>query len=175
MRKLIAAAISAVFLTGCSAGNISSRKYIRAVSVEEEKTSIAFYGEEGDKFTSADSPEKICKTAEIGLGKSVFTGHTELIILGDCDYRENLEYFLTEWKVSPTCIVAYGGDNASYILREGDAEQLAESIRYAEEQGKAPESGIVDVLGGLMGEEKSAEIPVIDEFGFAGELKITEK
>ena len=71
--------------------------------------------------------------------------------------------------------MAYGGGNASYILRENDAEQLAESIRHASEQGKAPESGIVDVLSGLMSEEKSAEIPIIDEYGFAGKFKITEK
>lgn len=175
MRKAIIAAVSAIFLTGCSSGNISSRKYIRAVSVEKGKTSIAFYGEEADKFTSSDSPDSVCMAAEIGLGKSIFTGHTELIVLGDCDYRENLEYLLTEWKVSPSCIVAYGRDNASYILRESDPEQLAESIRYAAEQGKVPESGIVDVLSGLMSEERSAEIPIIDEYGFAGKFKITEK
>lgn len=165
MKRILAVIVSAFFLTGCSDGNISQREYVRAVLADKSGTSLAFYSGE-EIFSSEKNPQEVCGEAEIHLGKSIFTGHTELIVLGECDFRETLENMLMEWKVPPTCIVAYAGDNAAYTLSE-NAERDAQSVRQAEEKGLTEECNITDVLGKLIREGK-ASVPVIGENGFAG-------
>ncbi len=164
---------SVSILSGCSeTDHVHDKKYLRAISVdgdEYKKVVFAFYTEE-DKVVHAegDSIEEAGNAAELECGKEFFTGHTELVILNDCDYRETLEFLLNDWKVSPSCLIVYGGEDCSDILKSNSAEELADSVKTAAEQGKAPECDIVTVLTGLLGESGSVDVAALNKDGVEG-------
>lgn len=160
-------------LTGCAASEqVHDKNYVRAVAVtgNDGKAAVfSFYDSDGSTFSAmGDDLPSVRRKAEVSLGKTVFTGHTELIVLGDCDYAGTLEFLLNEWKVSPSCLVAYGGPYAAYALKNFDAETLTDSIEHAVAQGQAPECDIVTVLSGLLGDEKRADAVYIGENGVEG-------
>lgn len=160
-------------LSGCSeTDHVHDKRYLRAISIdgdEHKQAVFAFYTEEDKAVHSVgDSIESACKAAELECGKDIFTGHTELVILNGCDYRETLEFLLNDWKVSPSCLIVYGGDECSEILKNNSAEELADSVKTAAEQGKAPECDIVTVLSGLLGGSGSAEVVSLDKDGVKG-------
>ena len=177
---LLPAAAGLMMMTaGCASEQVLDKHYVRAAAImgAEQKTAVfAFYDEKtkpcGD---SGEGLNQICKKSELKLGKSLFTGHTELVILGECDYEAVLEELLNEWRVSPSCLIAFGGDDSGKLLEEYDPERLADSIEHAVDQGEAEKCDIVTVLSGLLGDENSAEIPVLGESGFVGEKVIYGK
>jgi len=166
------AVLSAVLLAGCASGRVYDKNYVRAVAVTGSSAKaavLAFYDEETEPFASIGSDlDSIIKKTEVSIGKTLFTGHTELIVLGECDYAETLTKMLNEWKVSPSCVVVFGGPYSAYILKNMDVETLKDSIDHAIEQGKAPKSDIVTVLSGLLGDEGCAELASVGEDGFDG-------
>ncbi|MCD7891142.1 MAG: hypothetical protein LUG26_05065 [Ruminococcus sp.] len=175
---ICAAVLAAASLTGCDSGRIYNKNYVRAAAVWGDTGSeavIAFYDEEGIYSASGRDLQEIIRNTEIGVGKSVFTGHTELIILGECDYAETLTFLLNEWRVSPSCQVVYGGESAADVLEKLDAEALADSVSQAVEQGRAAPCDIVTVLGGLLSESGAAEVAKVSENGFSGTAYITRK
>lgn len=177
MKIIFSAALALLFCTGCARTNqVHDKNYVRAIAVSGENTKSAVFSFYDDKTKPhseyGESLSSLRSKTELTLGKSLFTGHTELVILGDCDYKATLEYLLNEWKVSPSCLVVYGGKNAGQLLEKQDAETLADSIRYASEQRKAPECDIVTVLSGLLSEEKTAEIAQINDKGVCGSTVI---
>lgn len=180
LSALCAVCLASAALTGCAASEqVYDKNYVRAVAVagESGKAAVfAFYDESAEPYAAiGDDLPSVQSEAELGLGKSIFTGHTELIVLGECDYAETLEFMLNEWKVSPSCLVVYGGPYSAYALKNFDAETLADSVRHANEQGKAPECDIVTVLSGLLSSERSAEVVCIGENGVDGTSVISEK
>lgn len=176
MKKMIKIGIlslvTAIALSSCvSAVQVHDKNYLRAVSVDgenEKQLTFTFFTEENSVITaSGDDITSAQRLAELKSGKEIFTGYTELIILGDCSGRETLEFMLNEWKVSPSCLIVYG-ENGKKILEEKSAETLANSVKRAMEQDKAPECDIVTVLGELLDEDGTADVPVITSDGAAG-------
>lgn len=170
---IISSACVAAMLTGCSeTDHVQDKKYLRAVSIDGESSKSAvfsFYTEESKVVhAEGDSIDDACKAAELECGKDIFTGHTELIILSGCDYKATLEFLLNDWKVSPSCLIVYGGEECSEILKNNGAEELADSVKTAIEQGKAPACDIVTVLSGLIKENGSAEVVALDKDGIEG-------
>lgn len=178
---VLAMVISFMFMCGCSGTEQPhSRKYARAVTIsgsERITATFSFFDEEEKLCTAqGNTLEEVKAKAELELGKSLFTGHTEMIILGDgCDYDYTLEYLFNEWKVSPSCVVAYGGKESKKALESNGAEILTDSVKRAIKQKKAPECDIVTVLGDLLGEEKTAHIAGVDRSGFCGSVRIANK
>lgn len=175
MRKTaISAALAAIMaLTGCrSSEQVYDKLYLRCAAITGDPGKAAvftFYDEENKSFSGfGDDLDEICSNAELSTGKSIFTGHTELIVLGDCDYAETLEFLLTEWRISPSCLVVYGGSDAAYVMRDKDTETLADSVKRAVQQGKAPECDVITVLSGLTGDSGKAEVARIDRDGIDG-------
>lgn len=71
---------------------------------------------------------------------------------------------LEEWKVSPSCLIVYGGNNSGNIIENSDSGQLADSIRTAVKQNKIPKSDIITILSSLLKNNQS-EIPAINSDG----------
>lgn len=171
--RLFTAVFIAVMLTGCkSSDRVHDKNYVRALAVagsDEKKAVFDFYDEESEPyFSAAEDFDKLRENAELELGKTLFTGHTELIILGNCDFTASLEFLLNEWKVSTSCLVVYIDEKEWYNITEGETDVLADSVRKAVKQGKSPECDIVTVLSGLLSEEGFAEIPLTDGKGVDG-------
>lgn len=164
-------------LTGCAAtGLVHDKHYLRAVSItvgSETELTMTFFTDDKQAVTAKGKDiSTAMKNAEILTGKPIFTGYTELVVLGGCEYEETLEILLNDWKVSPSCIVAHSG-NGGRTLAENDTEELTGSIKRARDQGKAPECDIITVLGDLLDEKSSAEIAELHENGTVGKYRIS--
>lgn len=173
MLLFFTALLAFIGASGCSAEKaVHDKSYLRAVSIygDEEKNAVfSFYSEDSDSIrASGDSIDSACKAAGLKCGKDIFTGHTELVILGECDYAETLEFLLNEWKVSPSCLVAYSSEDVTDLLVENDAERIVDSIRMAQERNEAPRCDIVTVLSGLIGKSGTAEVVMLDGEGISG-------
>jgi hypothetical protein len=172
-RSGIALIVAAVItLTGCGeSGKIYNKDYVRAVAVagyDGNAVVFSFYDEDASPFAAmGDDLADVVNQAELGVGHSLFTGHIEMVVLGQCDYAETLTFLLNEWKIPPSCIVADGEGLAAYALKVLDSQQLADSIRVAVEKGEIPECDVVTVLSGLL-TNGSAEVPAIGEDGLDG-------
>lgn len=163
MKKIILA-VMCIFLTGCSTGiDVNEMAYVRAVAVDSGNVTFAFYLDEQVISVSADSLESAESAAELALGKKIFTGHTELVILNECDERETLEYMLSEWKAPPSCRVA-NGENAVEILKNRKAEEIVGVIETAEEKYLTEKCDIVTVLGNFLNGE-NGDLPLLTDEG----------
>lgn len=174
VKRFLLLSLGIITLTGCSShGNVSTKAYLRAAALDGNKLTLAFYSEEQETVTvTADNPAEAKKIAELSIGMEIFTGHTELIMLKNRDNLETLDYILHEWKVSPSCMIAQPEYNGRTVLALTDPENLTGSIRTAQKQELAPECDIITVLGGLLGENESAEVAELSEKGFCGVAEI---
>lgn len=172
--KIAVLLLAAGLLTGCASdGNVSDKRYLRAASVGEGTVTLAFFPEGSETVTvSAKTPDEALSAAELGGGSEIFTGYTELIILDGCDSAGTLEFMLSEWKVSPSCIVACPEGSGAELLAGRTAEELEGAVKVAQEQELAGRCDIVTVLGGLLSGDRSAEIPSLSLDGFAGTKRI---
>ena len=173
LKKMIAALIAACTLTSCTAsGRVHDKAYLRAVSIcgENEKTlTLTFFSDEKSVVTvTGSSVENALTAAELRTGRRIFTGYTELVILGGTQEFSVLEDLLSVWKVSPSCMIAYGGSECGSILHDIPAEQLHGSVENAVKKGISPDCGIVTVLSGLLSKDHKAVIPEISADGAAG-------
>lgn len=169
LRKIFLVTFLPLFmLTGCaSSGRVHDKEYLRAVAIsgdDRKELTLTFFSEDKESVSvSGEDIDSAIEEAELVTGKAVFTGYTELVILGDCNCTEVLSYLLNEWKVSPSCLVAHSRNGAS-LLRDRDAEQLEGAVKEAAEQGKVRNSDIITVLGRLL-DDSEAELPEIHKSG----------
>ena len=172
MKKLISVTVLvflSLFTTGCAAGRIQEKSYLRAASVRTgsvTELTLAFFDEEDTVTAEGADISAAIKEAELKKGRSIFTGYTELIIEDGQNSRELLEDMLNVRKVSPSCRVVYC-ENGRQLLEERDAEQLIGTADQAAKQGIAPESGIITVLGELCA-RGTAEVAGLSTDGAAG-------
>jgi len=167
MKRIIPAAIlAAAALTGCrEAGTVHDKAYLRAAAVDGGKVTMSFFSDISPVEVSAGSPAEAVSAAELRLGRRIFTGFTELVILGDCEPADTLSALFTEWKLPPSCIAASGRGS---ILLGSPPELLEGSVRQGQEQGIIPECDIVTVLSGLLSEKKTARAPELGSGGVSG-------
>ncbi|MBR3760631.1 MAG: hypothetical protein IKK47_06560 [Ruminococcus sp.] len=165
-----------ISLTGCEAsGLVHDKNYLRAVSITEgteAELTLVFFTENDEEVTvSGKDISTAIKNAEILTGKKIFTGYTELAILGDCNYEDTLELLLNDWKVSPSCIVTHSNDGEG-VLSERSVETIIGAVKNAQKQKKTPDCDIITVLGDLLDEKSSAEIAELNESGIVGIYRI---
>lgn len=152
MRKILIlfSILSVITLTACgSQGNVSRRAYVRTAAVDGNTLTLAFFSGEEPVSVSADDLEKAQSKAEVEIGKEIFVGHTELILLSGCDEREVLEYIFRKWKPSPSCMVLKVGENGGEAVKNRDPEELSGAVKVAVEQGKLPECDMLTVLANI--------------------------
>lgn len=163
MKKIILA-VMCIFLTGCSTGtDVNEMAYVRAVAVEGDSVTFAFYLDEQILTVSANDMNKAKSEAELTLGKKIFTGHTELVILGKCDEAAVLDFMLSQWKVPPACKVAEV-ENGGEILKNRKAEEIVGVLKMAEEKNTTEKCDIVAVLGRFL-HKRNGNLPKLNNDG----------
>ncbi len=148
MKKLLMMIMTAgILLTGCTqTGLVHDKSYLRAVYIgKNNEMTLVFFSDDEMLETYGSDIDSAIKLAEIKGGKPIVTGFTELIILGECDEAEVLEYMLNDWKVSPSCLVIEER-HSDELLRKYSPERIEGAIREAEKQGKIKDCSIVSVL-----------------------------
>lgn len=154
MRRFLSAAAAAVLMfsaVGCASGRIHEKSYLRAASVTvgaEKSIVFSFFHEESPVKGTGSDIAQAKSSAELAGGKPIFTGYTELVIVNGGSCGDTLENMLSEWKISPSCMVVCS-DSGEQLLREHDAGQLRDIAEQAVKQGIAPECDIITVLGCL--------------------------
>ncbi|MDE6775180.1 MAG: hypothetical protein K2J37_02595 [Ruminococcus sp.] len=145
--KYMTVLLGLLLLTGCSSnGNVNKRAYVRGAAIDGNTVTMSFYTEEETLSVTAENFDTAKKEAELKIGKQIFTGHTELILLGECNETEVLEYMLHKWKVPPSCRVVTNAADGGEELKNHDTEKLSGAIDIAQEQGKLGKCDIVTVL-----------------------------
>lgn len=168
--------LTVITLTSCSSyGNVSTKAYLRALALDGNKLTLAFYEEQDAITVTADNLEEAKKIAELSIGKKIFTGHTELVLLKNCDNLEILDFMLHEWKLSPSCMIAQPKYNGRTVLAMADPESLTGSIKIAQQQELAPDCDIITIIGELLGDDNTAEVAELSEKGFYGVTEIKSK
>lgn len=166
---------AALMMTGCaSTGRVHDKSYLRAVAFSGENgetLTLSFFSEDEAMTVSGADMEEARKNAELEKGEPVFTGYTELVIVDGSPCRDVLEHLLSDWKVSPSCMIVYS-DNGAELLEEYDPEKLLGMVRQAVKQGKAPECDLITVLGILCGDGRPAEIAELRSGGAEGKYYI---
>lgn len=159
MKKIILA-VMCIFLTGCSTGiDVNEMAYVRAAAIEGDRVTFSFYLDEEVLSLSADTIEDAKSAAELAVGKELFTGHTELVILEQGNEQKILEFMLNQWKVPPACRVAYA-ENVGEILENRQAEEIVGVLKRAEEKDLTEKCDIVTVLGKILN-GKSGDLPML--------------
>lgn len=163
--RYYALAAAALMLTGCTSnGLVHDKNYVRAAAVTSgngAEITLAFFSDDTEPLTvSGESISDALSRAQLRTGREIFTGFAELLIIDGGAPAETLEYMLSEWKLSPSCSVAYSSSGGDVLMAE-DAELLRGAVKEAERSGKAPDCGIVTVLKELMtdGSAEVAELP----------------
>lgn len=152
MKKIILAFLACFVLTGCSTKQVHDKYYLKTVYISQKKdvlySKMIFYNESANEVSAKGITfDEIIEKSELSCGKSIFTGHTELIILNNCDVGDTLEHFLEVWKVSPSCKVVLGSDKLNISSITSDV------IDVAIEQKKAPKCDIVTILSDINTDE----------------------
>lgn len=179
MKKLffITAALLAAFMTtGCaSTGRVHDKSYLRAAAVSGEMggtLTLSFFSGDGALTVSGEDMEGARRAAELKMGTPVFTGYTELVIVDGSPCMDVLEHLLSDWKVSPSCMIVYS-QNGAELLEECAPEQLLGMVKQAIKQDKAPECDIITILGVLCGDGRPAEIAELSSGGVEGKYIIS--
>lgn len=161
---------SAVLLTGCSSrGNVNEKTYLRAAAVDGDSVTFVFFNEdEGTVTVPLSDPEKAKPAAELAIGKEIFTGHTEIVLLGDCDREEVLKHILKKWRVSPSCMAVESDGKGEIILKARNPKRLTGIIEQAQEKDLAPKCDIITVLSRLLDGEPE-EMPLLSVYGLESE------
>lgn len=156
--------ISAVLLaaactTGCaSSGLVHDKAYLRAACINCDggvSLTLAFFTDDARPVSASGKDiREALDAAELAAGRRIFTGFADLILLEGDISAETVGHVLSEWKVSPSCLVAVSSEG-EYLLRHKDPEQLHGSVQEAVRQGVVPECGIIDVLGDLLAEGRA--------------------
>ena len=162
--RYFALAAAALLLTGCTSnGLVHDKYYVRAAAVTPGSplvmTLVFFSDEEAPVTVSGDSMSDALDKAQLDTGRKIFTGFTELLIVDGSSTADTLEYMLDEWKLSPSCSIAYS-DSGSRLLMNEPAEKLRGAVEEAVRLGKAPDCGIAEVLKKLL-TDGSAELAVL--------------
>ena len=145
MKRIILSIIAVLSLTSCGTRQVHDKYYVKTlyISGKDRMTAkMTFFNNDSAAITASGSAfDEIKEKCELSSGKSIFTGHTEVIVLNDCYARETLDFMLNDWKVSPSCRVVLASKNADSIT--------ADVIDIATEQKKAPQCDIITILSDL--------------------------
>lgn len=157
MKKIIISLIALISLTSCNSKQVHDKEYLQTVFISKKNDTfssrMSFFDETDDISAEGTSLDELKENSELLCGKTIFTGHTEAIILNGCDVTETLEFMLNDWKVTPSCFIILGSER----LLKSDNLLTADNIQCAIEQGKAPECDIITVLSGLLSPERQAK------------------
>lgn len=171
MKAILTALIfSAMLLTGCSSrGNVNEKAYLRAAAVDGDSITFVFFNtDEGAVTVPLSDPEKAKPAAELAIGKEIFTGHTEIVLLGDCDREDVLKHILKQWRVSPSCMAAESKGDGGLILKARNPEQLTGIIEQAQKKELAPPCDIITVLSRILDGEPE-DTPRLSVYGLESE------
>ena len=153
----LAAGVMMCMLCGCNAsGRVHDKAYLRAAALDGGGSlTLAFFSDDEAMTVHGGDISEALENAEIKLGKRIFTGYTELVILGSGQSCEELKYLLRDWRVPPSCLTVCGSGSGERILKSNDPQALADGVKLAAKRKAAPPSDIITVLENMLADDFS--------------------
>lgn len=165
MKRILTAATLTVLLCGCShKTEVRDKGFVKAIgcdAADERSAAVRLYGQEDVIEGSGKTFFAAIDNAETAQGKTLFTGHLELLVLSPGDIRDTLSVMIKNNRVSPSCALLMTPDKAAEAVQ--DSEDLTELLESSSRKGKISKKNISVVLSDLLEEDALAAVPILND------------
>lgn len=139
-KELLTAAALTLLLCGCShKTEVRDKGFVRSIGCDgkENKTvSVRLYGEKDVLSGNGETIFTAIENAETSQGKTLFTGHLELLALSPGNIREMLTVMMQNNRISPSCSLLMIPENASGTIESYEETELTDLIESGCRKGK---------------------------------------
>lgn len=161
--------VSLLACTGCSAVQVRDRTYLQALELKQEDELIVqlhdFQEPVAIAESTGESVENALAKSAVVTGKELFLGHLELIAYADPSFSAQLDAWMTQYRLSPSCQVL--GLAAGETLEDQDTALMVEQLQYAQENGLMPKTNLYTILREFAGSSETALMPFLSNGGFS--------
>ena len=156
-----------LLLCGCShKTEVRDKGFIRIIGCDSnafQSVALRLYGEEDILTGSGETLFSAVENAETVQGKTLFTGHLELLVLNRSGIGDKLSVMIKNNRISPSCSLLISADSAADAVLNSDENELSDSLESLSRKGKLSEKTIADVLNDLLEEDSMAAVPVMHD------------
>lgn len=164
-KRLLTAAALTLLLCGCShKTEVRDKGFVRSIGCDGEENksvSIRLYGEEEALSGNGETIFTAIENAETSQGKTLFTGHLELLALSPGNIRDILTVMMQNNRISPSCSLLVVPVNASETIEAHDETELTDLIESGNRKGKIKNKTISEVLNDLLEDDAMAAVPAL--------------
>lgn len=166
MKKKLALTAAMLLLCGCSnKTEVRDKGFVRTIGCDSgdiQSVAVRLYGQEDVFFGSGDTVFSAVENAEISQGKTLFTGHLELLVLNPAEIKDKLSVMIKNNRISPSCSLIITTGSAADTVKSYKEEELSDILDSSSRKGKIVSKNISAVLNDLLEEDSMAAVPVLD-------------
>lgn len=166
MRKKLALTAVMLLLCGCShKTEVRDKGFVRTIgcdSGEVQSVAVRLYGQEEILSGSGDTIFSAVENAETAQGKTLFTGHLELLVLNPAEIKDKLSVMIKNNRISPSCSLIITTGSAADTVKSYKEEELSDILESSSRKGKIVTRNISAVLNDLLEDDSMAAVPVLD-------------
>lgn len=166
MRKKLVLTAVMLLLCGCShKTEVRDKGFVRTIgcdSGEVQSVAVRLYGQDEVLSGSGDTIFSALENAETVQGKTLFTGHLELLVLNPAEIRDKLSVMIKNNRISPSCSLIITTGSAADTVKSYEEEELSDILDSSSRKGKIVTRNISTVLNDLLEEDSMAAVPVLD-------------
>lgn len=168
MRKGIAV-LSAAMLTLCGCSHkteVRDKGFVRTIGCDDgtlQSVAVRLYGDTNVLAGVGQTIFSAVENAETAQGKTLFTGHLELLVLSEGDIREKLSLLIKNNRISPSCSVIVTPESAAKAVISYKEEELSDLLDSYDRKGRISRKNISDVLNDLLEEDGLAASPILKD------------
>lgn len=164
--KLIITIILTIMLCGCShKTEVREKGFVRTIGCNADKTqsvAVQLYGEKDILTGTGGTMFTAIEDAETTQGKTLFTGHLELLVQTPDKIRETLSIMIKNNRISPSCSFLIAPAGAVETIKSHEEEELSNLIKSTDRKGKIVKKNISAVLNDLLEEDSMAAVPLLN-------------
>ena len=166
-RRIIALSAAMLTLCGCShKTEVRDKGFVRTIGCDDgmlQSVAVRLYGDTNVLTGVGQTIFSAVENAETAQGKTLFTGHLELLVLSEGDIREKLSVLIKNNRISPSCSVIVTPDSATKAVTDYKEEELSGLLDSYDRKGRISRKNISDVLNDLLEDDNLAASPVLSE------------
>lgn len=155
-----------LLLCGCShKTEVRDKGFVRTIgcdSGEVQSVAVRLYGQEDVLSGTGDTIFSAVENAETAQGKTLFTGHLELLVLNPAEIKDKLSVMIKNNRISPSCSLIITTGSAADTVKSYEEEELSDILDSSSRKGKIVTRNISAVLNDLLEDDAMAAVPVLD-------------
>lgn len=163
--KILAIIIMTLLMCGCShKTEVRNKGFVRTIGCDSgrsQSAALMLYGEEEALLGSGSTIYSAIENAETTQGKSLFTGHLELLVLNKGDIKDTLSVMIKNNRISPSCYLMLTPDSAVNAVKQRSEGELSDILASGSRKGKIVKKDISSVLDDLLEADAMAAVPIL--------------